>query len=89
MILIPRLCVLAFRLGTAIAASHPPMRSLPADAVRFSDPPEGDNAPPGTREHPWKTPAFAVKQLRPGGGKPFTVGLHGRIDANGRAFAEE
>lgn len=89
MILIPRVCILEFCLETAIAASHPPMRPLPADAVRFADPPKGDDAQPGSKEHPGKTLAFAVKQLRAGGGKPFTVGLHGRSDANGRAFAEE
>lgn len=55
-------------------ASHPPMRplpepsqrALPDTALRFADSTKGDDAADGSKEHPWKTLAFAVKQLKPG-----------------------
>ncbi len=58
----------------AAASSHAPMRPLPepsdrplpADAMRFIDSLKGDDAQPGSRERPWKTLAYAVRQLMPG-----------------------
>ena len=54
-------------------ASHPPMHPLPAAAnrplasgtARYVDP-KGDDRQEGSKERPWKTLAYAVKQLHAG-----------------------
>src|SRR5262245_53309148 len=55
-------------------ASHQPMRTLPtastrpaaAGSAKYADAVRGDDAADGSKERPWKSLAFAAKQLQPG-----------------------
>ncbi len=54
--------------------SHPPVRPLPAASsramptgtVRFVDPVKGEDAQAGSKDQPWKTLKYAIRQLHPG-----------------------
>lgn len=54
--------------------SHPPMRPLPvassrplpADSLRFADAAKGDDTNDGSKDHPWKSLGYALRQLKPG-----------------------
>jgi hypothetical protein len=71
-------------------APPPSRRPLAAGPAKFVDPRRGDDGHDGSRAHPWKTVARALRGLRPGdtlylrGGvyrEPVRIALAGRKDA--------